>query len=125
MTDEELAELGRRYEVTRERAAKYEERRKRIAKKIVQEMEARGSLTIESHGVRVHRTIQRRTAYNFAGLAEELSRRVINQLRPDTIDPNKLSRMVQAGEIPLALVERHSHEYVHSDYPSISNLKES
>ena len=98
MTDERLAELAEEYVRLKRREEKAKTARESLGKKLVKEMERRGTRGIATSGWRITYVQQETTWYDPEKLRQKLGQK-FKLVAAEVVDKDKLSAAVQEGEI--------------------------
>lgn len=108
LTDARLAKLAQEYRELKERAARLTKSAEKRSKKIVDEMERRGTKSIDHTGTRVTVVQNESLKYDEEGLLLALPPRVRKKVTTAALDRSKLAQAQQEGLVPDEILEEHS-----------------
>ena len=121
LTDKELATLGKKYKKAQAAETDAKKDKKAAGDAIVAEMQARGTGSITHAGVQITLVEPEETEYDEIGILRSKFfkpwRHLISKV---VLDKKELARLVAAGEIPIAKVNRFATIKEKAAYPSVT-----
>ena len=121
--DRDLAKFAKEYEAIGAKIKRLQALQSQRKKKIIEELEARGTKAVEVAGIRVTKVQSERVEYDYDSIAHELPKEKRRLIMKRVVDPDMLSRAVQSGEIDAEELDRHSSIRLNKPYISVSGAE--
>lgn len=124
MKDAKLAQLAQELQALEKTEKKLKEKTDKLKKRIIEEMDARGTTLIETGGVRIKYRQNEYVTYDYEELKNILPTRLLKRVTKLDVDKETLSQLVQAGQVEVEDLDPATNISYSKAWPVVTSIKE-